>query len=210
MSRYIAAQLKHNSYFVCGAALGLVIALIAVPLDEPVRCNTETEAPRASIEPRLVTRPPFTAPQSASRAVARPRYYSTELGMRGSLLAAALTNVEALSTRALALNRTASALPSLRLFVTAQSPGSAPARANVVAFTDTREMLKPFHALKYLADNYLEEYNYFFLVSDTAYVNAHRLNELVTKLSVSQDVYMGIPADDDTHYCSLGEFSVHK
>lgn len=71
-------------------------------------------------------------------------------------------------------------------------------------FTDTREMLKPFHALKYLADNYLEEYDFFFLVSDAAFVNARRLTELVSHLSVSQDIYMGTVAEDDSHYCSLG------
>lgn len=82
---------------------------------------------------------------------------------------------------------------------------SVPGLANVVGFTDTREMLKPFHALKYLADNYLEEYDFFFLVSDTAFVNARRLTELVSRLSVSEDVYMGMVTEDDTHYCSLGK-----
>lgn len=70
-------------------------------------------------------------------------------------------------------------------------------------------MLKPFHALKYLADNYLEEYDFFFLVSDGAFVNARRLTELVSKLSVSQDVYMGTVAEDDSHYCSLGNI-IHR
>ncbi|KAJ2940967.1 hypothetical protein O0L34_g10230 [Tuta absoluta] len=64
-------------------------------------------------------------------------------------------------------------------------------------------MLKPFHALKYLADNYLDEYNFFFVVSDGSFVNARRLSELVGRLSVSQDVYMGTVADDDSHYCTL-------
>lgn len=108
--------------------------------------------------------------------------------------------------RAAALNGTAARLlPALRFFITASALQAAPGRANVVGFTDTREMLKPFHALKYLADNYLEEYDFFFLVSDASFVNARRLLELVSQLSVSQDVYMGTVADDDTHYCTLGE-----
>lgn len=111
--------------------------------------------------------------------------------------------------RAAALNGTAARLlPALRFFITASALQAAPGRANVVGFTDTREMLKPFHALKYLADNYLEEYDFFFLVSDASFVNARRLLELVSQLSVSQDVYMGTVAEDDTHYCTLGEFLI--
>lgn len=119
-----------------------------------------------------------------------------------------LSSEAALAGRAAALNRTAARLqPALRFFITASAPRAAPG-ANVVGFTDTREMLKPFHALKYLADNYLEEYDFFFLVSDASFVNARRLLELVSKLSVSHvhDVYMGTVAEDDTHYCTLGEF----
>lgn len=126
--------------------------------------------------------------------------------MAGSLLAGVLSSEAALESRVAALNRTAARLqPALRVFIAASVLQAAPPRPNVVGFTDTREMLKPFHALKYLGDNYLEEYNFFFLVSDTSYINARRLTELVSKLSVSQDVYMGTVADDDSHYCSLGK-----
>lgn len=105
-----------------------------------------------------------------------------------------------------ALNRTVAQLqPALRFFITASTLQGAPSLANVVGFTDKREMLKPFHALKYLADYYLEEYDFFFLVSDTSFVNAKQLTDLVSKLSVSQDVYMGTVAEDDSHYCTLGK-----
>lgn len=121
-----------------------------------------------------------------------------------------LSSEDALDSRVAALNHTAARLqPALRVFIAASALQAAPGRANVVGFTDTREMLKPFHTLKYLADNYLEEYNFFFLVSDTSYVNARRLNELVSRLSVSQDIYMGTVAEDDSHYCTLGERVIH-
>ena len=117
-----------------------------------------------------------------------------------------LSSEEALKSQIAALNRTTARLqPALKFFITASAMSSVPGLANVVGFTDTREMLKPFHALKYLADNYLEEYDFFFLVSDTAFVNARRLTELVSQLSVSEDVYMGTVAEDDSHYCSLGK-----
>lgn len=131
--------------------------------------------------------------------------FNVDLLIPGSLLTGVLSSEEALKSQIAALNQTTARLqPALKFFITASAMSSVPGLANVVGFTDTREMLKPFHALKYLADNYLEEYDFFFLVSDTAYVNARRLTELVSQLSVSQDVYMGTVADDDSHYCSLG------
>ncbi|CAH0696133.1 unnamed protein product [Spodoptera exigua] len=128
----------------------------------------------------------------------------TLLLLSGSLLTGVLSSEEALKSQIAALNRTTASLqPALKFFITASAVSSVPGMANVVGFTDTREMLKPFHALKYLADNYLEEYDFFFLVSDTSYVNAQRLTELVSQLSVSEDIYMGTIAEDDSHYCSL-------
>ncbi|KAI8433014.1 hypothetical protein MSG28_013884 [Choristoneura fumiferana] len=145
---------------------------------------------------------------AGGRSIQRPRYYSTELGMRAPLLAGVLA--AAAGPRAAALNTTARLLhPALKFFITAGSRQQASGGlANVVGFTDTREMLKPFHALKYLADNFLDEYDFFFLVSDATYINARRLTELVSRLSVSQDVYMGTRAEDDSHYCSLGHTTI--
>ncbi|XP_053612935.1 chondroitin sulfate synthase 2 [Plodia interpunctella] len=208
LSRYVVAQVKHNSYFLLGLVLGLWVALVAVPLEEDVvECvgtasgvSTEVD----EFEPHREDRPLGAAGPAAGRVVQRPRYYTTELGMRGPLLSGVLSSEEALAARGAALNQTAARLqPSLRFFIAANSLSPSRARANVVGFTDTREMLKPFHALKYLADNYLEEYDFFFLVSDATFVNARRLTDLVSKLSVSQDVYMGTIAEDDSHYCTL-------
>ncbi|XP_063833830.1 uncharacterized protein LOC135082999 [Ostrinia nubilalis] len=206
LSRFVVSQVKHNSYFLVGVVIGLWVALAAIPLEEEVAACAEasTAALSDEFEPHREEKPLGPAGPAAGRSVQRPRYYSTELGMRGSLLAGVLSSEDALDSRVAALNQTAARLqPAFRVFIAASTVQAAPGRANVVGFTDTREMLKPFHALKYLADNYLEEYNFFFLVSDTSFVNARRLSELVSKLSVSQDVYMGTIAEDDSHYCTL-------
>ncbi|KAJ8710941.1 hypothetical protein PYW08_009456 [Mythimna loreyi] len=207
LSRYVVSQVKHNSYFLVGLALGLWVSLVLVPLDEApsAACEALGAAPVPDdYEPQREERPLGPAGHAAGRSVQRPRYYSTELGMRGSLLTGVLSSEEALKSQIAALNHTTARLqPALKFFITASAMSSVPGLANVVGFTDTREMLKPFHALKYLADNYLEEYDFFFLVSDTAFVNARRLTELVSQLSVSEDVYMGMVTEDDSQYCSL-------
>ncbi|XP_059061296.1 LOW QUALITY PROTEIN: chondroitin sulfate synthase 2 [Achroia grisella] len=206
-SRYVVTQVKHNSFFLVGLVLGLLVALVAVPFEDDVSACVDVPASVGAadeFEPHREEKPLGSAGQTAGRSVQRPRYYSTELGMKGSLLAGVLSSEAALGSRVAALNRTAARLqPALRFFITASTLQAAPGLPNVVGFTDTREMLKPFHALKYLADNYLEEYDFFFLVSDASFVNARRLTELVSKLSVSQDIYMGTIAEDDSNYCSL-------
>ncbi|CAH0596826.1 unnamed protein product [Chrysodeixis includens] len=207
LSRYVVSQVKHNSYFLVGLALGLWVSLVVVPLEEEAGAACASALgppPRDDYEPQREERPLGPAPRTQARTLQRPRYYSTELGMRGSLLTGVLSSEEALKSQIAALNHTTARLhPALKFFITASAMSSVPGLANVVGFTDTREMLKPFHALKYLADNYLEEYDFFFLVSDTAFVNARRLTELVSQLSVSEDIYMGTVAEDDSHYCLL-------
>ncbi|XP_049880351.1 chondroitin sulfate synthase 2 [Pectinophora gossypiella] len=205
LSRFVVSQVKHNSYFLVGLALGLWLALAAVPLESGGEAACAAASAGGADEYAAVREERPLGGGGPARALQRPRYYTTELGMRAPLLAAVLSSEDALGPegRASALNATAGRLGGALRFFMAASAVAAPGLPNVVGFTDTREMLKPFHALKYLADNYLDEYDFFFLVSDTSFVNARRLAALVAELSVSADVYMGAVADDDSHYCTL-------
>lgn len=87
LSRYVVSQVKHNSYFLVGLALGLWVSLTLIPLDEPpaAACSAALGAAPASddYEPQREERPLGAAGHTAGRSVQRPRYYSTELGMRG-------------------------------------------------------------------------------------------------------------------------------
>ncbi|XP_048000937.1 chondroitin sulfate synthase 2 [Leguminivora glycinivorella] len=200
LSRYVLSQVKHNGYFLAGLALGLWLALATVPLEDAPTCAAPPLPVLDDYEPQREERPDHAA-VAAGRAVQRPRYYSTELGMRAPLLAGVLAG--AVDARTAAINDTAHVLqPALKFFITADSRQTANSLANVVGFTDSRALLRPFHALKYLADNFLDEYDFFFLSADTAYINARRLKQLVASISVSQDVYMGV-VEGDSQYCSL-------
>ncbi|XP_063369694.1 chondroitin sulfate synthase 2 [Cydia amplana] len=200
LSRYVVSQVKHNGYFLAGLALGLWLALAMVPLDDAPPCAAPPLPVLDDYEPQREERPDHAA-VAAGRAVQRPRYYSTELGMRAPLLAGVLAG--AVDARSAAINDTAHVLqPALKFFITADSRQASSGLANVVGFTDSRALLRPFHALKYLADNFLDEYDFFFLSADNAYINARRLKQLVASISVSQDVYMGV-VEGDSQYCSL-------
>lgn len=75
---------------------------------------------------------------------------------------------------------------------------------NIVGFTDTRENYRPFHVLKYIADNYVEDYDFFYLIEDAAYLNAKTLMEQLNHISMSFDIYMGTKAEDrEEGFCDL-------
>ncbi|KAJ2940968.1 hypothetical protein O0L34_g3676 [Tuta absoluta] len=141
LSRFVVSQVKHNSFFIVGFVFGLWLALTIVPLGEsPEECVAQvvTEGGEDEYAPVREERP--LGGGGPARAVQRPRYYTTELGIRAPLLAAVLSSEAALGAegRASALNATMGRLqPALRFFIAASTP-VAPGLPNVVGFTDTR------------------------------------------------------------------------
>lgn len=151
-------------------------------------------------------------PQRAKKVpqnLVRPRYYSSELGIKDKLFIGILTSEKTVSTLAVALNKTTSHLVNKLMFFM-DAAGAEKANVinlklpGIVGFVDARDVLKPFHMLKYLTDNFLEEYDFFFLSRDSSYVNAKFLMDIVKKISVSVDVHMGgVQMEDSSAYCSL-------
>uniref|UniRef100_A0A2M4ADF2 Hexosyltransferase n=1 Tax=Anopheles triannulatus TaxID=58253 RepID=A0A2M4ADF2_9DIPT len=152
----------------------------------------------SDFEPQLnLEQKPMIA-KKVVKNIVRPRYYYTELGIREKLFLGVLTATENIDSLATAINRTAAHLVNkIKFFIHAESMKSNFQLKNIVGFTDTRENLRPFHMLKFLADNYLDEYDYFLLVTDTTYVNARTLRSQLEHLSVTMDVYMGRPLAAD-------------
>lgn len=147
--------------------------------------------------------------QKNPQKILRPRYFSTELGIRKKLFIAVLTTQRTITTLGIAMNKTASHLvDKLTFFIDA--PGSQKLNVSylklpgIVGFIDTRVVLKPFHVLKYIKDNYIENYDYFFIINDNAFIKARKLNEMTQKISISQDVYAGTKIEN-SKFCSLGK-----
>uniref|UniRef100_A0A4Y0BHZ5 Hexosyltransferase n=1 Tax=Anopheles funestus TaxID=62324 RepID=A0A4Y0BHZ5_ANOFN len=150
-------------------------------------------------EPQLnLEQKPMIAKKMVKNII-RPRYYYSELGIREKLFVGVLTTTENVDTFATAINRTAAHLVNkIKFFIHADNVKSNFNLKNIVGFTDTREHLRPFHMLKYLADNYLDEYDFFLLLMDTTYVNARTVRRQLQHLSVTLDVYMGTTLDDNS------------
>ncbi|CAH1118707.1 unnamed protein product [Phaedon cochleariae] len=134
----------------------------------------------------------------------RPRYYSTELGIREKLFVGIFTSEEKINNQALHINKTIGHLvDKIKFFMTAQyKMKTALNLTGLVGFTDSRSKYRPFQVLKYVCDTFGQEYDYYFFANDYTFINAHKLKDVVKKISVSMDIYLGTRVEDGS-YCSL-------
>lgn len=222
-------QLNRNQFFLIGFAVGLILT-ICLPdawemneLDCGETLAREMAKPLTredDFEPRLnLINKPMTA-KKAVKNIIRPRYYSSELGIREKIFVGVMTTQKHINTLATAFNRTtAHHVDKIKYFINAADNVRNNFKLkNIVGFTDARDHLKPFHILKYIADNYLDDYDFFYLTMDTTYVNARRLLDKLNHISIGFDVYVGQnpdasqllvdderarPADVANEYCDL-------
>lgn len=151
-------------------------------------------------------------PHSAKKephAFNRPRYYSTELGIKEKIFVAVLSSISKIPSLGLAINQTLTHhVNRLAFFVeTNQNEKLDLKTLPVIGFKDSQQGLLTLHTLKYLADKLAQGYSYFFLMKDTTYVNGRMLDRLVKHISKKEDVYMGTVAGETTtnpSVCSLG------
>ncbi|EAA13433.5 AGAP001050-PA [Anopheles gambiae str. PEST] len=195
-------NLNRNHYLVLGLLCGFLFSFYSPQetTEFGAECPDVTESSEnafvllrdGEFEPQLnLEQKPMMA-KKVVKNIIRPRYYYSELGIREKLFVGVLTTSENVETIATAINRTAAHLvDKIKFFIHADNVKSSFNLKNIVGFTDTREHLRPFHMLKYLADNYLDEYDFFLLLTDTTYVNARMVRRQLQHLSVTLDVYIG-------------------
>ncbi|XP_017878502.1 chondroitin sulfate synthase 2 [Ceratina calcarata] len=201
-----------NMYLIIGMSIGLSLSIMLIPVDtdyyndstEYLTQDSNYQDELDEYEPKInINNKPQQA-QKVSKTLIRPRYYSTELGIREKLFIGVITSQQFLYSRDIAINKTvAHIVDKVRYFISIPE-GTKPnvTLPGIVGFTDTRSILKPFHTMKYIIDNYLENYDYYFLIKDVSYINVKQLVRFVTKISVSQNVHLGVPGEIP-NYCSL-------
>jgi hypothetical protein len=126
------------------------------------------------------------------------------LGIREKLFVGVFSSEEKVNSQAVHLNKTIGHLvDQIKFFITAQYKLKSKFNlTGLVGFTDTRAKYRPFQVFKYIGDNFAQDYDYYFLANDYTFINAHKLNDMVKKISVSMDVYLGSPVTDGS-YCNL-------
>ncbi|CAF0897050.1 unnamed protein product [Brachionus calyciflorus] len=161
-------------------------------------------------EPRINLQGKPKKPSKTGKIV-RPRYASVELKIRYKLFIGVISTTRMLSNFSIFLNQTLSTVSKKVTFFVNNAEmnekillETTPPGVNVVNFNDDRDHLLPFHSLKYVIDNYAEQFDWFFFVTDTTFVRAYKLLDLVNHLSMSQDLYMGyVENKKESIYCSL-------
>lgn len=211
-----SARLRQNCYLIIGVTIGLLISLIVGPLLETgclfsisvLQSDSISNFANDEYEPHINLAGKPQRAQKIPQTILRPRYYSTELGIREKLFVGILANQASDDGLAVAVNKTVTHWVDKTIFFVDAANGhklniSLMKIPGIVGFTDSRSVLKPFHMVKYIADNYLDEYEFFMLIKDSTYLNADKLMDLVKQVSVSEDVYASGTVIG-TNYCSLG------
>lgn len=211
-----SARLRQNVYLIIGVTIGLLFSLIVGPLLETGclfsisvhESNSNSVIVNDEYEPHINLAGKPQRAQKIPQTILRPRYYSTELGIREKLFVGILASQASVNGLAVAVNKTVTHWVDKTIFFVDAAGGhklnvSLMKIPGIVAFTDSRSMLKPFHMVKYIADNYLDEYEFFMLIKDSTYLHTDKLMDLVKQISVTEDVYASGTVIS-TNYCSLG------
>jgi hypothetical protein len=230
---FISILCRQNKYFLIGLCLGIFGSLIISQilensclvnengkgytsdhLSRSRSLSSDSDSQGDEYEPRINLAGKPKKARKTPILLNRPRYYSTELGIREKLFVGVLSSQRNISTRGVALNKTIAHLVDKVMFFI-DAPGHKKLNISmpggIVGFTDTRRTLKPFHMLKYITDNFLDEFDFYFLVKDATYIRARKLYEMVQGISVSEDVHAGSGRrDEHTSFCSLGMVIKHK
>ncbi|XP_046685952.1 chondroitin sulfate synthase 2-like [Homalodisca vitripennis] len=222
MIRLFHSVFRQNSYFIISFTLGVCLSIYMAPLFVQNNCtnfNTKIENDNArktvqvndAYEPKINLAAKPKIAMKAGHGIIRPRFHKAELGIRNKLFLGVLTSPESISSLAVALNKTASKFVSkIMFFIDAPSAQrlnvSLLKLPGIVGFTDTRQTLKPFHLIKYVSDNFLEDYDFFFIIKDTSYIQAQKLSDYAKKISIIYDIHVGRTMqtiDESEKICSL-------
>ena len=128
--------------------------------------------------------------------VVRPRYVSTELGIREKLFVGVLTSPSTVDKLGVAVDKTMSKHVTKVIFFSALKPLTVPNGLPIVAFGDKNLEMLPIHILKYVKEHYAETFDFYLFMSDRTYLRGEKYFDLVEHISVRDDVYMGVPGAD--------------
>ena len=210
-----------------GLCLGVALSLMVAPFVED-QCASLYAQSQSSIkkndgydhdekddfEPVIKTIPPTKEDfdgrqeQGGKQArIVRPRYLSTELGIKEKLFISVLTDARSIETRGVAVNKTLNHLVQKVTFFMNGHASALPQGLPIVSFSNNRSHMVPFHTIKYIADHYLNAYDWFYFFADSTYVRGDSLTEFVQHVSVAQNLMIGKPTDtenDRISTCDLG------
>lgn len=212
---------------VVGLCLGITIHMMLVPFLEE-GCDVSALRQAASIKRRSINVPteesstivsgesedfeakiiqlqPSNASvnkQAARPKLVRPRFISTELGIREKLFVAVITSASTVDKLGVAVDKTLSKLMTKIIFFSSTKPTVIPNGLPMVTFNDRRPELLPLHVLRYIAEHYADTFDFYLFVSDRSYIRGEKLFDMIEHISITTDVYMGIPGPEK-NFCGI-------
>ena len=135
----------------------------------------------------------------------RPRYISTELGIREKLFVAVLTSPESLDTLAVAMNKSVAHHVTKMVFFTDKKGSNYPGSGmSIVGFSlSTDQNILPLFVLKYLGEHYSTTFDYYMFVSDKTYLRGEKIFDMVSDISISEDIHSGAPILNEQGKCTV-------
>lgn len=129
--------------------------------------------------------------------------------MRQRLFVGVLTSKSTLNTLGVAVNRTLAHRLERLVYFTGTRGRKVPHGMTVVTHSDERPIWNMYQTIRYLLDHYVNDFDWFFLVQDDTYTEAHRISRLVAHLSIDTHLYLGRPeefigGDTEGRYCYGG------
>jgi len=115
--------------------------------------------------------------------------------MRERLFVGVLTSKGTINTMAVAVNHTISHHLDNVVFFTGEHQRKVPHGMAVVTHGDERPVWNMYQTARHVAEHFLDQYDWFYLVQDDAYTQADRVAALVEHLSVERQLYMGVPQE---------------
>lgn len=211
---------RQSSSVIIGLCIGIAISIIQTPFIEDdctrfdqfsgkLRDLRSDGTVEEDYEPKLIIDNNYNnenIPKSSkAQKILRPRYYSTELGIREKLLVAVISSKETIGSFGIAINKTLHHhVDKLIFFIDGIGSQKLGLDIPVVGFKDTKPLIKIFRVFSYLSENYLNEYDYFLVVSDHTYVNGRKIYDIVQHISISEHVHMGkLMENPESFYCSV-------
>lgn len=210
---------SHQILPILGICFGITLSLIVMPLVEQ-NCHRELSSAeqQMSLEsPTTLTSAddyepvvylnskPKNLPHPGKVQIPRARYYSTELGIREKLFVGILSTPQTINSLGAALNKTLSKHVDKIIFFLegTETENLDPNLGSVVTFPDKREILGPFNMLQHVSENFLADYDFFFFAKDTTHIRGKKLLDFVSRISITQNVHLGLPVNADSLYCTL-------
>lgn len=190
-----------------GLCIALALGLVVVPFVEDMQCADDADT-AVTASPVVQTSTKSAVNKGSVKPRSRPRFASTELGIREKILFVVTTSVDSLNTRAVAVNKTVSPHPSKVLFfVTATSQSfNIPPQLPLVTFISERVVANQtlLQALHYVMERYGTVYDWFLFSPDSVYVNSAKIMHFLDHISVAGYNLIGKPvksAYSDTVTC---------